>query len=257
MYIPVNLKQRHLIGALLASSLVAGCATDGNNIVTDAGSITRSTENLSADQRKLVELEKKGAEIRLIAGGIGLAAGYFLSRLACDKKEEGLKKTLCVAGITGGTALAAYNGGAYLAAKREDAEQNRDNLESSLAAANEAVAYYEERVTVAQKVTSQHRKRISELNRSYRSQSILKEAYVAEYDEMRRDRSAIKSFVDQSQGDVDFMQREIDARVQGGVSAASLIERRNRLISRNAELTEQLNELDAALSSAPDEVRNA
>ncbi|MEL6980081.1 MAG: hypothetical protein AAGM38_15550 [Pseudomonadota bacterium] len=248
-------KNLRCFAAIAAVAMLSACATDGSNVVKDTQTLTRSTENMTPEQLELYRLQQKGAEIRLLAGGIGAVAGFFLSRVAC-RQRSGVQKTICTAGVTGAVALAAYNGGAYLAAKREDAEANRDDLESSLAAANSTVDYYQERVDAAEKVTAQHQKRIRELNQGYQAGTVMKAAYAAELEEMRADRDAIASFVEQSAGDIEFMEKEIKYRRQGGENTRDLEAKRDELQQRNIALSAELRELDAAFGSAPADVVN-
>ena len=245
----MNAYPRRAMAAVLAGSLVlSGCA---NNPISDAMLLSEDPEPWwSEEQVELLEKSQESAEIRLAAGGVGAVVGAGLSLAFCED-------IICNLAVTAAFTTLAYAGGAYVASKREYAEAEQSELRNSLDGAESAVAFYEERVALSQKVVDQHDSKIAALNQQDLSDAATREEYERQYQDLLTDRARIEAFADQVEGDIAFMEREMEVRRQGGEDVTALENKRDTLQDTNKELRDQVAELDRIRDSVPEAVAGA
>lgn len=235
---------KRAMAAFVAGSLmISGCAS---NPFSDAELLSREPEPWwSEEQIELLKMSQESAEIRLLAGGAGAAVGVGLSLAFCDD-------FVCTLAVTTVFTTLGYAGGAYVASKRELADEEQSEMRNSLAGAESAVAFYQKRVDLAQEVVGHHEERVAALNKQALDDEATRQAYEREYEDLVSDRAQILAFADQVQGDIDFMDEELRIRGDSGEHVTGLTKQKEALVSINADLRAQVAQLDQIIGTIPE-----
>lgn len=238
--------------AMLAA---AGCAqrADGSfvSIVDDAQVLTMSAEGLNETERRQLERVQRYAEMRVTgaAGGAltGALAGALLAR---DNPAAGV-----AIGVTAGAAL-GYLAGAYVANLNEQAEDRRDDLNTQLGAAKQAVAENKRAVADNRDIVSAQTRAIDDLNRRFRAGTVTKEQYAAQIEGLDTRMTIVDESLRAAENDVAAIERSAAAREKAGDTrgAQQLTAQKTALQSDVNRLQQEKLRLVEAVASIPPEV---
>lgn len=235
----------------VSALILAACS----NPVSDVKAVfqeipTEPTPGMSPEQFQLTQLAAESARIRGQGLLGGAAAGGIISALVCQGEFR------CIVPVTAGGATIGYAAGYYLAQKKEDAEREQTGIQASIQGAKGSLDFYEERAVAAEKVVSQNRRRIAEMNRGAVSSETGLAAYRQEYETMRDDRTRIAAMSSQLSSDINFMTAEINARGTFKNENTTELEAQREALRRiNQRMEAQLAAMDEALEQVPDAVK--
>ncbi|MCI4662055.1 MAG: hypothetical protein MRY63_09580 [Neomegalonema sp.] len=246
-----SILRRSLAAVLLVTLALSGCASVREDADLLAG---RDTSTMTPAQQKLYEFSRESAKIRASAAAAGAVLGAGIGLAACHDKKDATKVLCTLGGLVVG-ATAGYQGGKYIAQRREEAKAGRDDLEASIRAANASIDNYSERAALARQIADEHSQQIKTMNAQYRNNTALKTRYVQQLRDLKADRAAIAAFSKDLEGDLKFLEDEIASYEGRGENVATLRSKKRALERQNDALQAQLDALDRAFASAPSDVQ--
>lgn len=239
--------------------MLAGCAD--SNLPNPIKAVERvftgvSTENLpgmTSEERKfnlMAQEAERTTGIGILGGAaLGAAAGALL----CEDA-----RIQCAVGLGAAGAAVGYFAGFYLANLKRNVELEQDGLRSDIGAAESSVAEYKRRADVAERLYSQNRKKLRDLNRSYQAGSGSLKAYSERYAIAQQQRDQISAYVSQAEADATVLDASITTRSEfRGENTKSLEREKRRLETQIARLTKQRENYDAVIDTVPQAVKDA
>lgn len=243
-----------MVLALAATVALAGCAGSSSRYSTAGNSNLTPQQKVLRANAERVDPDNAGSDTvgeGILIGAVVLGAvGCGIALLAGGDGGD------CAAAGVGGAALGAAGG--YVAGKMVQKEQREyatreAYLADVIAAADLEIRENRAAAQAAKAVTTQHQRRIDDLNQKYAQKQISTKDYRDEVSEMKVDRDAIALAVEMNRLKIAEMERLID---EGGSASdiRKLRERRDQLEAENWDLQQQLEQMTALLASTPSSV---
>ncbi|MCV6584886.1 MAG: hypothetical protein OIF47_05085 [Marinibacterium sp.] len=235
--------------AIVAALALAACddGTGGTvNIVSDISTLTSSGK--SKEQRELSSRARAYASARVSAAAVGAVGGALICVVGgCNAGQT------AAAAAVGGTA--GYVGGAALTRQNAKFQVTQSSLNRDLQAAKRERKDLTAAVGSAQRVLNYQRAEVKKLNAAYRSGSLSKAQYKAQYRTMQQDVKATRTIASTGDKRVKELNSSISAHSKAGLNTSALRSERAAQQREVARLRSVERNMLGVLGAVPPEVK--
>lgn len=212
--------------------------------------VAMDIDGLNAAERRQLERVQRYSQMRLEGAAIGGLGGAVAGFLIVGKNRG----AGAAAGVVVGAA-AGYLAGAYVANLNEQAEDRRGDLNTQLAAANDAVSETKSAVRDTREIVSAERSRITRLNRGLRAGSITQAQYREEIGQLGKKMTIVDESLRAAETDAEAIGRTAETRRENGDSGAGKLDAQRMNMEREvARLRTERDKLFTAVGSIPPEI---
>lgn len=236
--------------AVVAMLSLAACQ-DGSggtvNIFDDFAAATGGSRQ-STEQRALASEERKYAQARLTAAGLGAGAGLLVCAIReCTPQQ---RAAAVVLGATAG-----YVGGAALTRQNQEFRVSQDSLNRDLTLARQETQGLSRAADAAGRVVTFQQREIARLNAGLRAGAVTNDEYRAAYRNMQGDLKSTQSLISTGNERVSGLNSSITAHRSAGLNTSQLQRERTAQQREIARLRSAERSISNALRSVPPEVR--
>lgn len=255
----LNSKKRltRLLAGAGVLALLSGCATttDGTsyNAIDDTRLMFTSTDDMSKDERVLVEEAKRHAGTRIAGGATGAAfgcVGGFIAGTQLGNSNEAKLAGTAIGCVSG--AFLGYAAGNYISEVNKSAASAETNLQARVMAAEGDIKRYQVAADAATRAVADLKKDINSLNTRFAAGQATAKSYAEESKRLDVSARSLRALIVESQGNIQAMEKDIAALEENGKKVGNLKVEMAKLQKENERLVASYQELVAVAETMPE-----